>query len=163
MQIKGITDEDFVNYKKPSMFIAFPSCSFKCEKECGVRCCQNSDLANSKNISIDIKTIVERYVSNPITSAVVCGGLEPFDSWNDLEELIRELRSKTNDDIVVYTGYNKAEIVNKTRVLSKYKNIIVKFGRFIPDSKEHYDEVLGIKLKSDNQYAERMGENLEDN
>ena len=31
MKIKGITDEDFVNYKYPSMFIATSICSFKCE------------------------------------------------------------------------------------------------------------------------------------
>ena len=35
MRIKFLVDEDFVNYKKPSMFIGFPSCTWKCEKECG--------------------------------------------------------------------------------------------------------------------------------
>ena len=34
--------EDFTNYKKPSMYIAFPSCTFKCEGECGQKICQNS-------------------------------------------------------------------------------------------------------------------------
>ena len=33
MIIKQLIDEDFVNYKVPSMFIAFPRCTFKCEKE----------------------------------------------------------------------------------------------------------------------------------
>jgi len=36
------------------------------------------------------------------------------------------------------------------------KNIIIKYGRFIPDKEKHYDEVLGIYLASDNQYAERI-------
>ena len=39
MLIKGIIDEDFLNYKKPSMVIAFPHCSFKCEKELGKKVC----------------------------------------------------------------------------------------------------------------------------
>ena len=34
---KCIVPTDFLNYKKPSMYIAFPFCSFKCEKECGIK------------------------------------------------------------------------------------------------------------------------------
>ena len=30
MRIKGLTDEDFVNYKYPSMFIAVGNCDWKC-------------------------------------------------------------------------------------------------------------------------------------
>ena len=47
MKIKGIIAEDFVNYKKPSMFIGFPTCTWKCEKECGIEMCQNKGLAHS--------------------------------------------------------------------------------------------------------------------
>ena len=36
------------------------------------------------------------------------------------------------------------------------KNIIIKYGRFIPDSKSRYDNILGITLASDNQYAEEI-------
>jgi hypothetical protein len=37
--------------------------------------------------------------------------------------------------------------------LQKYPNIIVKFGRFIPDAESKFDEVLGITLASYNQFA----------
>ena len=37
--------------------------------------------------------------------------------------------------------------------LELYENIIVKFGRYVPNQLPHYDNVLGIKLASDNQYA----------
>ena len=158
MIIKSLLDEDFVNYKKPSMFIAFPRCSFKCEKEGGVNCCQNSDLVKSPNLYVDAESIVERYLQNPITKAIVLGGLEPFDSWPDLFDIVILFREKTDNDIVIYTGYNKNEIQEEINILSKYKNIIVKFGRFIPDNKEKYDDVLGIKLKSENQYAELISE-----
>lgn len=40
--------------------------------------------------------------------------------------------------------------------LIAYENIIIKFGRFIPNDVEHYDEILGVKLKSNNQYAKRI-------
>ena len=39
-------------------------------------------------------------------------------------------------------------------LLKKYKNIIIKFGRYIPNRPKKYDNILGIDLVSDNQYAE---------
>ena len=152
MKIKGLISEDFVNYKKPAMTIMFPCCNFKC----GTEYCQNSPLATTENIELDISDIVIRYLNNPITESVVMQGLEPFDSWNDLIELVDCLRRSTNDDIVIYTGYNKEEIINKVCLLSNYKNIIIKYGRYIPNQEKHYDEVLGVYLASSNQYAERI-------
>ena len=155
MQIKFLIDEDFINYKKPSMFIgAGISCSFKCDKDCGQEVCQNSSLSREPTIKLSIEKIVKRYIDNPITSAVVIGGLEPFDNYQEVKALISELRHKTNDDIVIYTGYNKEEIKNKISELSIFPNIIIKFGRFVPDSQARTDEVLGVKLASSNQYAE---------
>lgn len=156
MIIKQLVDEDFINYKKPSMFIGFPSCSWKCDKECGMQVCQNSALASSPIKDIGFKTIVNRYINNPITSSVVCGGLEPFDAWNDLYGLITYLRVSTQDDIVIYTGYYKEEIEEYIDKLKVFPNLIVKFGRYIPNHEKHFDEVLGIYLASDNQYAERI-------
>lgn len=156
MKIKGIIDEDFVNYKKPSMFIAFPTCSFKCEKDCGVRCCQNSDLAKQKDIEVDVDSIVERYIANNITSAIVKGGLEPFDS-KDIYRLITAFRAVTDDDIVIYTGYYEHEIEEQVNKLKEFGNIIIKFGRFLPNQEHHFDEVLGVELASPNQYAKRIG------
>lgn len=153
MKLKGLIDEDFVNYKKTSMFLNFPSCTFKCEKECGEHCCQNSALAHEPDIDINIETIVNRYINNPITEAIVCGGMEPFDSWGDLFQLVTHLRASTLDDIVIYTGYYPHEIENKIEQLKQFPNIIIKFGRFIPNQEHHYDEVLGVNLASDNQYA----------
>lgn len=158
MLIKGIVDEDFVNYKRPSMFINFPNCSFKCDKEAGCAVCQNSALAQESNIEIDIEELIERYIDNLITSAIVCGGLEPFDSWKDLLSLISKLREKTNNEIIIYTGYNKEEIEEKINILKNFPNIIIKFGRFIPNQESIYDELLGVKLASNNQYAIRLGE-----
>jgi len=154
MLVKGIYDEDFVNYKKPAMIISFPKCSFKCDKECGQNVCQNSQLAKQKSIEISYLDVVERYLRNKYTTAIVFGGLEPFDSPEDLVNLIREFRKHTLDDIVIYTGYYEYEIDNfLLDFLKESKNIIVKFGRFIPNSTSIYDEILGIKLASNNQFA----------
>ena len=156
MIVKEIRDEDFTSYKKPSMVIGFPSCSFKCCKEGNfpIETCQNCELAKANDVEIPAEQIVERYLSNPITSAIICAGLEPLDSRRDLMQLISLLRSRSNDDIVIYTGYTKEEIPNQLQYLRAYRNIIVKFGRFIPNQEPHYDEVLGVQLASNNQYAE---------
>lgn len=157
MKIKFLVEEDFVNYKKPSMFIGFPTCTWKCEKECGKKMCQNSSLAHSPDIEITHEEIVNRYLNNPISKAIVFGGLEPMDKWEDVAILIHEFRKHTDDDIIIYTGYYEMEIIHDIEYLRQnYDNIIVKFGRFIPDRESHFDDVLGIKLASDNQYAERI-------
>ena len=152
MKIKGLITEDFVNYKKASMTIIFPYCTFKCGKDY----CQNSSLAKTPIIEISIDDLVNRYINNPITEAVVMQGLEPFDSWNDLKEFVQKLREYNNDDIVIYTGYNKNEVIEKINELSKYTNIIVKFGRYIPNQEKHFDDLLGVYLASNNQYAEKI-------
>ena len=156
MIIKDIVVEDFCNYKKPSLFIIFPYCSFKCDKECGKAVCQNSHLVKLDNKEVSLKTLINYYINNNITSAIVLGGLEPFDSWDDLLELIKEFREVTKDDIVIYTGYTEKELSEKLNFLTRYDNIIVKFGRFIPDNKSHLDTTLGIYLSSENQYARRI-------
>lgn len=60
------------------------------------------------------------------------------------------------DDVVLYTGFKKEEAEDSVRKLIPYGNTIVKFGRFIPHQKPHYDSVLGVRLASDNQFAERI-------
>ena len=160
MEIKGIIDEDFVNYKKPSMVILTPSCSFKCDKECGKNVCQNSALAAALSYKMWSTDIVERYLKNPITEAVVISGLEPFDKWQEIQEFIMNFRYYSPDDIVIYTGYYPEEIKEQLKWLSVYDPIIVKFGRYIPNDEPHLDNILGVTLASKNQFAMKI--NYED-
>lgn len=159
MRIKGLQDEDFVNYKKPSMFIGTSICDWKC---CNEQCldksiCQNSSLANSKTIDVSAGEIYRRYINNPITKAVVIGGLEPMLQFSEVLELIYIFRyNGCLDDFVIYTGYYPSEINNKIKELERYENIIVKFGRFLYNDKPIFDDVLGVKLASSNQYAKRI-------
>lgn len=156
MVLKGIVDEDFTNYKKPSLVLIFPTCTFKCDLDCGKKLCQNSSLVKSSSVDFSIEYILKKYTANPITKALVCGGLEPFDSWEQLLEFICAARDITNDDIIIYTGYNYEEIMDKVQWLKKYTNIIIKFGRYLPNQSTHYDKVLGVNLASSNQYAMRL-------
>jgi hypothetical protein len=159
MLIKSFKDEDFVNYKKPSMFIIMPHCSFKCDKENGCLMCQNSSLVHEPTHDVDARLLVKRYVVNPITDAVVFGGLEPFDTAQDMYDFVHILRNdyRCYDDVVIYTGYTEEELINNRyyKNILEYGNIIIKYGRFRPNQTPHYDEILGVNLVSDNQYARR--------
>ena len=90
-------------------------------KRSGKRVCQNGVLATSPNINIDMDEIIERYMSNFITEAIVIAGLEPFDSFSELYELISKFRCHTDDDIVIYTGYYPNEIKDYLNDIKQYK------------------------------------------
>lgn len=157
MRVKTIVPERFQDYKLPSMFISTCFCDYKCCHEQGldIEVCQNAPLAQQENKEIDNETIYKKFASNPITKAVCLGGLEPMLQINEVLELIETFRKHGEDcPFVIYTGYYPNEIPEPLERLKQYKNIIVKFGRFVPNSQSKYDEVLGIKLASSNQYAE---------
>lgn len=158
MRIKGIIDYDCTNYKEPCLTVEFPYCDFKCDRLNGCQACQNSNLAAEPDIEVRGEYIWQLYEQNPLTKAFCFQGLEPFDSYMDLIELIAFIRiyKNCNDPIIIYTGYNKGEDEITERSLRKYDNIIVKWGRFIMNQEPHYDEILGVKLASNNQYAERL-------
>lgn len=171
MRILNVIDEDIVNYKKISMYIAFPYCSMKCNIDANKEICQNIQLLQERALQIDGDELIKRYLANPLSKAIVLGGLEPLDSKFDLIPFIDALRNKykCHDDVVIYTGYTEEELNKEVPFsykgcepnivcdlytqLKNYDNIIIKYGRYIENNVPHYDEVLGIKLASDNQYA----------
>lgn len=159
IRIKTLIDEDFVNYRQPSMFIALGHCDWKCCKEANIpiTVCQNSELAKAQDIEVPIRELFDRYINNPITKAVCIGGLEPMTVAGYVLDLIGYFRTHgCDDDFVIYTGYYPNEIPAIITRLKEYKNIVTKFGRFTPNRPSRYDKVLGVTLISDNQYAERI-------
>ena len=162
MKIKDLIEVDCINYKKPSMFIATSQCTFKCDKEANCQVCQNSQLAAAPSVEISAAELWERYLNNPITSAVIIAGLEPFDTPNDLIAFLEEGRrrnvlEKKFTTIIIYTGYTEEEVCNQFDWVYEYLYyypLIIKYGRFIPNQESHYDNILGVNLASDNQYGE---------
>ena len=156
MKVKGIVAEDFCNYKVPSMFIISSVCDWKCCIEAGldISVCQNASLISQPVYKIDDGAIYEFYRRNPITQAVVIGGLEPMLQFDEVLHLLNFFRSSyCKDPFVIYTGYLPEEIPEKIEQL-RGRNVIVKFGRFIPNSKSRHDELLGVTLASENQFAQ---------
>lgn len=109
-----------------------------------------------KTITISDDEIINRYLTNDITRAICFAGLEPMDQFDELIHFIKLLRNKykCDDEVVIFTGYNKDEITEQIDELKKFKNIIMKYGRFIPRKERRLDKVLGVYLASPNQYGE---------
>lgn len=160
MIIKTIVDEDFINYKQPSMYIGTAFCGGKCCIEAGIplSVCQNDEWRECATIAMADDDIIRRYLSNDITSAICFAGLEPFEQFSEMFNLISKLRNEYHcgDTVVIYTGYYMDEIKEQIKALMMFKNVIVKFGRYVPNKPKRYDAVLGVNLASDNQYAERI-------
>lgn len=158
MRLKGIVFNDFVNYKKPCMTLETPFCDFKCDKECGQQVCQNGPLAKATTIEYYDYNIIKTYDEDELSQAIVFQGLEPLDNrfFQELLDFIDKFRNGRDDDIVIYTGFKEDEVSSKIDILKNHKNIIIKFGRFIPDQESHFDEILGVNLASPNQYARRI-------
>ena len=154
--IKGIVEEDFTQYKECSMVVMFPTCSFKCEIEAGCKMCQNSELTRSKNITVSTQRIIDRFTNNPISKALVLSGLEPFDSYEDMIKLVQDFRKQCSNTIVIYSGYTKDELSDRIPILHDLDNVVIKYGRYIPNQSKHFDDCLGVYLASDNQYAENV-------
>lgn len=157
--LKNIVLEDFVNYKKPSMFLISCFCDFKCCSESGFdkSVCQNEPIIQHPNKEISFEYLYKNFINNPITEAVVLGGLEPMKQFEDILDLVKYFREHGCDnDFVIYTGYYEEELQNEIEQLKQYPNIVFKFGRFKMGDAPHFDEVLGVKLASNNQYGRRI-------
>ena len=156
MKLKGIIDYDCTNYKEPVLTLEFPYCDFKCDKLNKCQVCQNSGLSHEPDIEIPFTKIWQMYEQNPLTKGFCFQGLEPLDSYEELLDLISTIRYYCNDPIIIYTGYTKEEATKFIYQITQYDNIIIKWGRFILGDEPHYDEILGVNLASDNQYAEKL-------
>lgn len=154
----------FSDYKKTSLYFTVGlTCNMKCMRDIGVNPnddvefnCHNSELLQNKPIEFSSEDIISMINKNPFTEAYIMSGLEPLDSMENLKKLIETIRLKDNKDIVIYTGYDIHEVKDKLEQIKPYENIVFKFGRFIPNQKPRYDDVLGVHLVSQNQYGMKI-------
>lgn len=150
MKLSQVIIEDYVQYKLPSLFLGTSQCFRNCPN------CQNKEL-REKSLDIPNSKIIEGYMINPLTKAIVLGGLDPMDTFDEVRCFYAEFRSLSNDPLVIYTGYAEHEIEDKINVLKSLGGkIVIKFGHYIEGHIPHWDEVLGVRLASDNQYAKEF-------
>lgn len=158
MKTRGVMEENLQDYKKIGMFISSPSCSWKClvEQNLPMSICQNNHLTNNNIVEYSNEELLDIYKNNLLTECIIIGGLEPIDNFEEIYNFIKVFREKSNDDVVMYTGYYPEEIEDKIETLKAFPNIIVKFGRYKHETKSRFDEVLGVTLISDNQFAVKI-------
>ena len=115
----------------------------------------NSGLLFDENAMQEIR----EELSKGYCAGITFSGGDPLYPRNrkKIKEIISEIKKDYPDkNMWLYTGYKYEEIKDKINILKKFNNIIIKFGRYIPNSSKRYDDVLGIYLSSENQYALRL-------
>ena len=154
-----LDEADFINYKKAAFNIsAGISCTFKCCKE-NPSICHNNPLCKQSPIEYSISKIIDRYKKQKISKSFVVQGLEPLDNLKQVLWLIDGIRrAGIEDEVILWTGYTEKECFDLIFLIKKmgWVNIIIKFGRYIPNAPSRYDPVLGVTLASDNQYAKKI-------
>ena len=161
MRVRKLLTERFQDYKVPSMYLAACFCDWKCCPD-KPYVCQNNPVANLPVTDIPDDEILDIYLSDPITEAIIIAGLEPLLQANEVCSLIRRAAERAiRTTFVIYTGYTVCEARDigffdelKATGYGKDVQVIIKYGRYVPDQQPHFDEVLGVDLVSDNQYAE---------
>lgn len=153
-----VKTDDTTDYKDTSLLLVFPTCKGKCEG------CQNWKLFNVKSKQYSLRSIIELYKNMKTHKAIVCAGLEPFDSFFGLKVLFKEIiKLDKITDFVIYTGYNKEELTYSVKELlqtfKKYNintenKLIIKYGRYDKNKSEKwYSYSLGVDLATNNQYV----------
>jgi len=140
------------------MLIACIECDWKCLKEqcLSLGICQNSHINKIQTQESNIPDLIKRFNDNLLSECVIFAGLEPILQFDEVCSFIKEFRKTNNDDVVIYTGYYPEEIIDKIEILKKFKNIILKFGRYRNDLPKTKDDILKIEIVSNNQWAEKI-------
>lgn len=164
-RLVDIKTDDISDYKHTAMLLVFPNCLGKCKN------CQNSKLQKRNkfnDIFVTAESIINYYNRLKTHSAIVCAGLEPFDSFYDLKDIFEcfvDSAKKPENDFVIYTGYYYDEIKENVDELHDYlkrnnknslKRLIIKFGRYDetqPNRKGDVNPILGVTLATCNQYV----------
>lgn len=158
-QIKliDVKADNTTDYKYTSLLFVFPYCSNKCKN------CQNYEIQNMTPISYLYSSIINFYNQLTTHKSIVCAGLEPFDSFEELQLLFDVfMKNHKPVDFVIYTGYEYEEIKDKVKILLTVFNnnqnfkskLIIKFGRYDENKfKTWHSELLGVDLATNNQYV----------
>lgn len=155
MKLKVILDETYGDFEKAAMLLVAPTCYQKCVG------CQNLYLTNVRTKTYSDEYIVNRFLKNQFTEAIIIGGLEPLDDIDDVYSFVLNLLAMTysanRPTLVIYTGYTLTELPELEgwdeveTALKMYNKALVKFGRYIPNKPSVWSPELGVYLASNNQ------------
>lgn len=156
MNYAQIRKYDIANGPGVRTTIFLTGCTLNCKN------CFNKEYQNFNFGSVfDEKAFAELMDSlndDNIRGLSVLGG-EPFDNLGGLNDLIKNVRERSEKDIWVYSGYTFEELVQKDGAMDVLKNIdVLVDGRFVEDLKD-----LKLKFRgSSNQRIIDMKRTLEE-
>ena len=161
MRVRKMLTERFQDYKEPSLYLATCFCDWKCCPD-NPYVCQNHPVAKLPVTEIPDDEILDAYLTDPITKAIVIAGLEPLLQIHEVCRLIRRAVERgVQTTFVIYTGYTKCEVqrlgfFDELKGIGSGVQIVMKYGRYVPGQQPHFDEALSVDLASDNQYGESL-------
>ena len=155
MHLKQIIDESVGDYKETSMLLIAPECAWKCVG------CHNTHLLKLITKNFPDEEILERFQKNPLSKAIVLGGLEPFDCMEEVRAFLQTLRESNivnpKPTVIIYTGYDFPDIEQELirtgldEEMKKHDKVLLKYGGYLPGYNPTYNPLLGINLASPNQ------------
>lgn len=105
-------------------------CNHKCKG------CQNKEFWNVKGELFSINEIIDMINENPLTNVTLSGGDGLTIQYKETLELLKAIKSKTNKNVWVYTGYTFEELFNSPkRECLDYIDVLVD-GRFEIDKRD---------------------------
>lgn len=121
MNIAHIEEQSFIYGSGCRYVIWTQGCSIRCKD------CWNKEMWSfDKKNEISTNELFEKIIAEKeyIEGVTILGG-EPFDQYEDLLTLIKQVR-KTDLSIIIYTGYSQNELKDKNRTeILDYTDIII--------------------------------------
>lgn len=146
IKVRSLVDEDTGHYKETSFFIETSLAPLSLDEGF------NFSMKVARLLSWNL---ISHYMDNPLMTAIVFKGDEPFQQYEGIFHFIKLLREDRfcMDTVVIYSDLSRADIHEEVERLKIFPNIIVKFEPHIREYPPYFDNLLGATLSSDNQYA----------
>ena len=129
--------------------IWFQGCSIRCKG-----CMSKYTWDFNEKYKMNIEELINKILKYPVKRLTISGG-EPFDQPEALKYILKTLKLKGFEDILVYSGYEFEEIQDKYRDVIKYVDVLIA-GRFKEGLESPY-----IWKGSDNQKMYIFNKKLE--
>lgn len=138
MRFHNITYPDVNNGEGCRVTLWVAGCTHHCK---GCHNPQTWSFKSGREFTEDIKNKLYNVLKLPYIKGITLSGGDPLDSFDDIFELVKDIKNSFNDkDIWLFSGYTLEEIQNSN------KNIILEYIDVLVDG-EFKEELKDLTLK----------------
>lgn len=138
MRFHNITYPDVNNGEGCRVTLWVAGCTHHCK---GCHNPQTWSFKSGREFTEDIKNKLYNVLKLPYIKGITLSGGDPLDSFDDIFELVRDIKNSFNDkDIWLFSGYTLEDIQNSE------KNIILEYIDVLVDG-EFKEELKDLSLK----------------